>query len=169
MFSQFLTVTQWLSFWSCRDVMQGRDLQSEDMLKMWFRSLLQDISVPFIDEGWILKSLKTFQLVPNWKSCANSWMPETCWRRLSVQSLDGTAQWSRNTVYLPLQNPFCYSQFSLPFLLLFPCFYTCLSGCCFFLHSALSEEEKTLLRAGLITNFNEPVNQVGKREWHVAE
>lgn len=26
--------------------------------------------------------------------------------------------------------------------------------------SALSEEEKTTLRAGLITNFNEPVNQV---------
>ena len=29
-----------------------------------------------------------------------------------------------------------------------------------FVHSALSEEEKTSLRAGLITNFNEPVNQV---------
>lgn len=29
-----------------------------------------------------------------------------------------------------------------------------------FAHSALSEEEKTTLRAGLITNFNEPVNQV---------
>lgn len=26
--------------------------------------------------------------------------------------------------------------------------------------SALSEEEKTTLRAGLIANFNEPVNQV---------
>lgn len=38
-----------------------------------------------------------------------------------------------------------------------------------FLHSALSEEEKTLLRAGLITNFNEPVNQVSKREWHVGD
>lgn len=31
---------------------------------------------------------------------------------------------------------------------------------CFFFHSALSEEEKTSLRAGLITNFNEPINQV---------
>lgn len=29
-----------------------------------------------------------------------------------------------------------------------------------YLDSALSEEEKTTLRAGLITNFNEPVNQV---------
>lgn len=29
-----------------------------------------------------------------------------------------------------------------------------------FVDSALSEEEKTSLRAGLITNFNEPVNQV---------
>ena len=29
-----------------------------------------------------------------------------------------------------------------------------------FVYSALSEEEKTSLRAGLITNFNEPVNQV---------
>lgn len=26
--------------------------------------------------------------------------------------------------------------------------------------SAISEEEKSTLRAGLITNFNEPVNQV---------
>ena len=34
-------------------------------------------------------------------------------------------------------------------LFLFQCF-----------HSSLSEEEKTSLRAGLITNFNEPVNQV---------
>lgn len=34
--------------------------------------------------------------------------------------------------------------------------------CC--LHSALSEEEKTSLRAGLITNFNEPVNQVSGEE-----
>lgn len=40
----------------------------------------------------------------------------------------------------------------------------CHSVC--FVHSALSEEEKTLLRAGLITNFNEPVNQVGKEYPH---
>lgn len=31
-----------------------------------------------------------------------------------------------------------------------------------FVRSALSEEEKTSLRAGLITNFNEPVNQVSR-------
>lgn len=38
-----------------------------------------------------------------------------------------------------------------------------LFGC--FLCSALSEEEKTSLRAGLITNFNEPVNQVSGKTW----
>lgn len=31
---------------------------------------------------------------------------------------------------------------------------------CLCLTSALSEEEKSTLRAGLIANFNEPVNQV---------
>ncbi len=34
-----------------------------------------------------------------------------------------------------------------------------------FVHSALSEEEKTSLRAGLITNFNEPVNQVSMEKY----
>lgn len=34
------------------------------------------------------------------------------------------------------------------------------SSLAIFVYSALSEEEKTSLRAGLITNFNEPVNQV---------
>lgn len=33
----------------------------------------------------------------------------------------------------------------------------------FFFYSALSEEEKTTLRAGLITNFNEPINQVSEK------
>lgn len=33
-----------------------------------------------------------------------------------------------------------------------------------FVRSALSEEEKTSLRAGLITNFNEPVNQVSREK-----
>ena len=46
----------------------------------------------------------------------------------------------------------------IDFLFLFMFFDQNLSGC--FVHSALSEEEKTSLRAGLITNFNEPVNQV---------
>ena len=30
-------------------------------------------------------------------------------------------------------------------------------------YSALSEEEKSTLRAGLITNFNEPINQVSEK------
>lgn len=38
--------------------------------------------------------------------------------------------------------------------------YDCLFSPLCFAHSALSEEEKTTLRAALITNFNEPVNQV---------
>lgn len=33
-----------------------------------------------------------------------------------------------------------------------------------FVRSALSEEEKVSLRAGLITNFNEPVNQVSLKK-----
>lgn len=34
----------------------------------------------------------------------------------------------------------------------------------FFFYSALSEEEKSTLRAGLITNFNEPINQVSDKK-----
>lgn len=65
-----------------------------------------------------------------------------------------------------LPYPFCFIQLiSFLSLTLFPVFFFFqLSFWLFlFLHSALSEEEKTLLRAGLITNFNEPVNQVSSR------
>lgn len=64
-----------------------------------------------------------------------------------------------------LPYPFCFIQLiSFLSLTLSPFFFFQLSFWLFlFIHSALSEEEKTLLRAGLITNFNEPVNQVSRR------